>query len=339
MSYLDVVMLILLIAFFAVSKSIKNENSVFDRDSTATIKGLAMLGIVLHHIHNRLLFSSPLLSSIGYLSTAIFFFISGYGNSLSINKNNPNFTWALRKFLKIYIPYFVIYWLYFISNCIFYPTKIPTFKETIQDIFTISLPNEISWFPKIIVLCFILHFLSKKVFSNNKILQCVLTIALLIIYVFFCWKIHLGKYWYNSVLCYPLGMLFATQKNKLLLLFNSQKKKNILLIITIILFGITYSSSFFKWYIQLPCALLFTCICFVYTMQFKIKTKFISWIGNNSFEFYLMHVSCVQIFSMLILKHHYLYTISVILGTILGVFIYEQCKKGLKSITQKPNRI
>ena len=185
MSYLDGIMVILLIAFFAISKSIKNENLVFDRDSTATIRGLAMIGIILHHIHNRLTFSSLLLASIGYLSTAIFFFISGYGNSLSINKKNPNFRWILKKISKIYIPFFVIYWLYFISNCIFYPEKIPAFREIIQDIFTISLPNEVSWFPKIIVLCFILHFLSKKAFSNNKTLQCIMITSSLIIYVFF----------------------------------------------------------------------------------------------------------------------------------------------------------
>ena len=70
-------------------------------------------------------------------------------------------------------------------------------------------------------------------------------------------------------------------------------------------------------------------------MQFKIKTKFISWIGNNSFEFYLMHVSCLQTFSMLIQKNHYLYTISVILGTLLGVFVYQQCKNRLKKYNTK----
>ena len=119
MSYLDIIMALLFFAFFVCSRQIGNY-TIFGRDSTDSLRGLAMLGIILHHIHNRLGLCSPIISQVGYLATGLFFFISGYGNMLSINKKNDiNVKWFVRKLLKIYVPFFVAYWFYYICNIIF----------------------------------------------------------------------------------------------------------------------------------------------------------------------------------------------------------------------------
>lgn len=54
MSFLDVIMVAFLVCFFAFTRPLEKDEHGFDRDTTATLRGLAMLGIVLHHIHNRL---------------------------------------------------------------------------------------------------------------------------------------------------------------------------------------------------------------------------------------------------------------------------------------------
>ena len=224
MSYLDIIMALLFFAFFVCSRQIGNY-TIFGRDSTDSLRGLAMLGIILHHIHNRLGLCSPIISQVGYLATGLFFFISGYGNMLSINKKNDiNVKWFVRKLLKIYVPFFVAYWFYYICNIIFYPCEVPTIKEMIQDIITISLPNEISWFPKIIVLCFLIHYLTRKAFSN-RIIQLATISMVICVYIVIMWKKGTGSYWYNSVLCYPFGIFVSLVKDSFLSSSILEKRK------------------------------------------------------------------------------------------------------------------
>ena len=66
MSFLDVIMAAFVVCFLGFTRPLEKGEQGFGRDTTATLRGLAMLGIVLHHIHNRFGYASPILSSIGY---------------------------------------------------------------------------------------------------------------------------------------------------------------------------------------------------------------------------------------------------------------------------------
>lgn len=326
MSHLDVILFVCIVIFLLFSRKI-DDGEAFERDSTSALRGLAMLGIVLHHIHNYFGLGSPILSQVGYLTTGLFFFISGYGNMLSMNKkDNIEVKWFVSKFFKIYIPFFVAYWFYYICNVIFYSSEVPTKREMIQDIFTISLPNQVSWFPKIIVLCFLLHYIAKKVFHNGMIQLGAITM-MLCIYIVIAYKKGMGWFWFNSVLCYPLGIWVSLIKDRFFEIINSRKKQCIFLICSIIIFTALFIGSRSFKTAQLFCALAFSIMCFAYTAIFKIKTQIMSWVGKNSFEFYLFHVACLQLFRKLISINHYYYTISVFVGTFFLVFIYLVIKR------------
>ena len=159
MGFLDVIFAIFMVAFLIYIRPIGEDDRGFGRDTTATLRGLAMLGIILHHIHNRFGAHSPILSTLGYLTTSLFFFISGYGNMISINKKNEvRSEWLYRKFFKIYRPFFAAYWLYYIMETFIYSDLRPSLKEAVFDMLTVSMPNQVSWFPKIILLCFLFHY-------------------------------------------------------------------------------------------------------------------------------------------------------------------------------------
>lgn len=91
MSFLDIILAVLVIAVLLVSKPLPSKEDVFSRESTASLRGVAMLGIMLLHIHSALGLLSPVLLQVGYLATGLFFFISGYGNTISLNKKEPGF--------------------------------------------------------------------------------------------------------------------------------------------------------------------------------------------------------------------------------------------------------
>lgn len=331
MSFLDAVLLLFICVPIAASR--KNVgNVIFDRESTATLRGIAMLGIILHHVHNVLGYHSIVITSVGYLATGLFFFISGFGNTLSMRrKPHLPITWFVEKFKKIYIPFFVVYWVYFCSIVFQYHNQAPQFSDVVFHLVTVTLPNQVSWFPKIILLCFFLHGIVKLLFKQESI-QILVMSAALCVYAALMWKLKVGDFWYDSVLCYPLGAVVATQEQRIAKLINSYRKKSIALVCALLFFILFFAASQFHISLRIPCAFAFSVSCFIYTMLFVCKTCFISWIGNNSFEFYLIHIACLQIFSNVIPLSPILYTACVFCGTIVGVYLYLTVKKGLLKV-------
>ena len=113
MTFLDGILALICISMVFFTKTIESNNTYFERRTTNSLRGIAMLAIVLHHIHNNLGFWSPVMSQVGYLATGLFFFISGYGNTLSIEKREClKLSWLIDKIKKIYIPFIWAYVLY-----------------------------------------------------------------------------------------------------------------------------------------------------------------------------------------------------------------------------------
>ncbi len=294
-----------------------------------------MLGIILHHIHNRFGLNSPILSGVGYLTTGMFFFISGYGNMISMNKRESvDFKWLLNKFLKIYIPFFVCYCLYYVVLVWLYPVMVPSVTEVLKDICTISLPNQVSWFPKIIVFCFAIHWICKKI-SKNAVMQTGLISVILVCYVAVMWKLGYPSYWYNSVFCYACGAFIALVGKRLSTHVVTLTRRILLFGISLCVFGVLYLVSFRMSNISILCSSAFSMVCYLYTFLFNTKTKGFSWIGNNSFEFYVFHAVCLQLFCNFIPTYKVAYTICVILTSVVFVYLYLRIKNAyLKNNSQ-----
>ena len=333
MSMLDLFVFLPVIILLIMSRFPDNE-SIFSRDSTATLRGVAMIWIIVHHIQGRSAFGgSPLLTPIGYLATGLFFFISGYGNTLSIEKkysapNSIKLNWLLEKLKKIYIPFFIVYFISYLYVLISSPSELPSVKNTIIEIFTVSLPNNPVWFTKIILLCFLLNWIFKKIFAKSAPYTVFITVGIaLFAYVICMIILKADGYWSNSVLCYPLGIIAAINKDSILKTINTKGKKYMFLVFSSVTFIIVFLCTTFLGYMQIPAALLFSVMCLSYTAIFNSKTRFLAFIGNNSFEFFLVHLACLNNFYGLISVNKYLYVFTVIAVSIAAVFIYVRIRK------------
>lgn len=329
---LEAIMIISIIFFCLHCKALKEKQDVFSRFSTNSIKGLAMIGIILHHIRNSLGASSFLLGAAGYIGTGIFFFISGYGNELSLVKfSNVSAKWLGKKIKKIYFPFIVCYVLWIVY--LLFSERLFTFKEILGDVLTVSLPNMINWFPKVILLCFILHWICVKYIKKVK-LRSAAIFAIVLVYVVVLKFAHAPDYWYLSVMCYPLGILFTNRKSFMTYNILDNKSLNSKIKKLILVGGITvnimllFLSSKIN-IISIAVSMSFSIFCFVYFSFFEAKTKFLSWVGENSFECYLFHLLTIQVLSRLIEMSSVLFILLVPITTFLLVFIYDRLITGI----------
>ena len=337
MSYLDLIFGLFVIAFLAFARIFRGQNNQgFGKDTTASIRGIAMIGIILHHIHSRFQGQSPILAATGFLGTGIFFFISGYGNMLSINRREDSvkIDWFLKKLVKLYIPFFVAYWIYFCVLELFYKDLVPSVKEILIDLVTASLPNKDSWFIKIILLCFLVHWIAKNLFSDC-FKQNLFIFVVIAIYVIVMWRMHVKTQWYTSPICYPIGCIVAKPKLLNKILTYLKEKKVFSFVIFLLAFFAAMVLTRKIWAVTLVCPVLLSLACYYFSFIFEVKTRFLSWIGNNSFEFYILHYACLQGFYNLYDINKLYYTIGVLLSACALVYIYLFVKGRIMSLSGK----
>lgn len=72
--------------------------------------------------------------------------------------------------------------------------------------------------------------------------------------------------------------------------------------------------------------------CYFYTYLFKTRTRFLAWVGNDSFEFYIFHYIFLKLFSKVYDVNKYFYAAGVLFCTIILVYIYLAIKNYKKKV-------
>lgn len=344
------IIVIALVVMF--SHSIKNNGIFLEKQTTEVIKGVAMMFIIVHHILNVIGYPIGLgfIGTFGYISTGIFFFLSGYGNWISSSKtNNISIDWLKRRIIRLYVP-FVLCFVAMVTltgvlrKFIDYDLK-P--NRVFFDFFTFTLPGMVNWFPKVFIISIVLFYLVCK-FINSDYLRIIIIALLTLIYVIICsFFLKTESFWYNSIPCFSLGCVVAKYRNRIINILVKCKDKVVIVLIivtSIVLFAWSYASGKYYWELfrfQIVHAIIVCIVCALFTYIFRCKSKFLEYCGKNSFEIYLFHVvfwSTLKNFNINV----YMYTISIYLGTFICVFMYNQVKKkfiyGYNAVIAKKSR-
>lgn len=206
----------------------RNIRLALEKDDTYSLRGICMLLIIVHHLfqysvskygveYNNVV--ALILQNIGYLSTSVFFLLSGYGLSGSIHRNKPvNCRYIYTNIKKLISP-FVFISIIDIIFCII-ESEIEVNKVLIN-FFTLSLSSGGGfWFMKVIFVLYTSTLAAYKLIPNDRFVASII-LLLVVIYIICAISFHIGSQWYNSILCFPIGILVSTYKeNNFLLSFS-----------------------------------------------------------------------------------------------------------------------
>lgn len=266
--------------------NISEKKDFFDRISTSLIRGICMIFIMLHHsfqhgLSDALQFGSiqsKALRDAGYLCTSVFFMLSGFGLYMSIQNKSFNLsnTYIKNKFLKLFVPfllYFFVYW--FIS----YSRNLVSWDDLLF-VFLLSLPNgEPIWFFIVITFVYLVTF---SIF-RYKIVHPIYVITLsVLIYAVVVRASMIGLHWYNSIICFPAGLLIA-KYYAYLKSYASYKY----LILIFLLFLLNYPKA------QCFSGILFSLIFLIVFRYIPFQAcrifNWLKFIGDNSLLFFFSH--------------------------------------------------
>lgn len=312
----------------ALPKKIYNPGFI-SKDNTNLLRGVCVLLILIHHFSQQLFDVSYLkpFKYIGVFAVALFFFLSSYGMTVSLTKN-PDYlkNFLFKRFSKIYIPYLIINTITLIIMVLFYDASY-TILDVVLFVSGFKLIDASLWFVHRILIYYIVFYLSFKFFSKKKALISVFLFT--IVYCVICFQFGRGIWEFRTAFSFPLGILFGLYHNKIYKLATSNYIK-ITALCALCFFSTVYLYGFTDVYPLITSALtaVFSILLvLLLLMKVNIVSKPFSFLGNISYEIYLVHMK-VLVISYSIVHITQSYFLYVYLGiVVLVAFLFNKMLK------------
>lgn len=308
-------------------------------DTTKKEKGIAAILIVLHHLSQRVKVSGPfvILGYIGFILVAVFFFISGYGLSYGAQYKHDYFKGFFRKRLfPVLVPYWIVNTIYIVFDLI--KGTVFTPMEYVLSFVGVGTITG-TWFVTSILIMYIIFwiaFISKKSYS-------ILGLCL-IGYCIICFNLNLHSSYTASIAAFALGVLWNKIDRRTISWIRERYYLKLLIILGtfgMMFFGrlVLSAKGFNNVILQMilrnfiSVLFIFVLVAVTQTVQFTGKT--LEWLGNISYELYLVHG---MLLSMLSGLNPNVYMVAVLGGgLLLSTLLWKIDKRLIKRIIIRNN--
>lgn len=256
-----------------------------NRRYTYFLRGVCMLLIVVAHTANEfpLLLQEWHLGSIwllGRYATGIFFFLSGYGLTFSLGSNDVDRTYITRHLRNLLLPY-LIFWLFYFTMglCVgHFATDAPLLKEFLS----LKMPGVDTWFLRTILALYLIYMVAARFAKPHA---ATIVNATVVAYTILAASLGIDGWWWNTILCFPLGILFARHPKL------SQIKCTPLVLIALVALLVAFQKFVPLHFVEEICPPMVCCLIFAYlstNVKVSQNKSVMVFIGRSSLYMYLM---------------------------------------------------
>lgn len=326
-------LLLIIITLYKCKFNFKNFNKDYlSIEKTKCINGFFVIIIFLSHVKKYFTLEDIWYNSyylkintfIGQLMVTTFLFFSGFGIMESIRNKKEKYVNSIpkKRILNTFINFDFAVLLFLLCN-LFIGKKYNLSRLFLSFMGWSSIGNS-SWYIFAILILYAITWICFKVFDKNNLKGIIGTTILSLFFISFL-KLFKEPYWYNTILCYPAGMLFSHYKNKIENLICENNKTYLFIsAICITTFILLYKFSTSLLIYELL-AILFVVLILLLCMKFSFKNKILNYLGNNVFWIYML-----QRIPMMLLRfykvHKYNQFLFVIICFILTILLTELVK-------------
>lgn len=271
------------------------------REMTTCINGIFILLVFMSHFNQYVRYSVPfdlwyarMIGKVGQLMVTTFLFYSGYGIMESIKQKGKNYILRIPKkriFGTLY-KFIIAVNIFAIMAHYNFPLK----RLLLSFIGWSSIGNS-NWYIFVILMLYLFVYINFSVFGNDYRKGCVGVLVCTLLYIVIITKytkvIHC---WYDTALCFPVGMFVSLHKEKLIHFFQKRYKAISFLVGGIVLY-LCLKNFFVHYHIVSKKGIwifqnmfyIFAVLLIVYiTTNVYIKNEILFWFGNNLFSFYIL---------------------------------------------------
>lgn len=275
--------LIVFISIYFIVKCNYKRIIFLSKEHTIAIKGLAIILVVLCHIGGAsgMRYFTPL----GGIGVSIFLIVSGYGLSLSYEKNGLEQYWS-KKITAVLIPYMIIE---IISICF---RGSSTLRTILLDLFIVGSKHPYGWYMKCLLFWYATFYIIMKLNITSKSKLYLLNIISIIM------LFNKNELWAEQAFSFYIGVILAYNRSEIINMIEKNRvMPHLLLFIGILFLAIKqisivrmspyYVLNIVQLFIKLNIA--FALIIYMYTYSNIIKVEMLSKVGYISYSLYLIH--------------------------------------------------
>ncbi len=361
-----IIFILILVAIMCSGLTVAKKNEFFEDymspKNTSTVNAIFSVLIFISHATNYI-GNENLTSALDepYVSLKVFLhqlvvvtylFFSGYGIMESIKKKGTSYVKAMpvHRLFKLWYHFAIVILMYTVLRVGIQGIKYDIGHYLLSFIGYTTIGNS-NWYLLVTFALYIIVICSFLIFRKNKILATALVCVLSFLFIVFERKMGLATQYYNTVICFPLGMIFSLIKpyvDKILM-------KNDLIWYTGFVGSVAVFSycsihrhdlisveggklvkeiaSFVSYELFISFALVMLVIGM---MKINIKSTVLDWFGEHIFSFFIL-----QRIPMLLLRHlgfadnNYTFIIFSFFGTIVLCMFYDEAMARLDRIIFK----
>ncbi len=305
------------------------------KESTNAVNGIFAFLIVMGHFVTYYTqysaFDLPYIevrSFLGQMVVSTFFVYSGYGIYESIKRKGPGY---VAEYPKNRIPKLVLHLdvavVVFLILFLILGYEVTPLKFLLSLIGWDYIGNN-NWFIFATLVFYLITFVSFMVFRKNKVLPLVAVSVLTVVYITVIMNFK-PTYWYNSAICFPVGMWYSFFKDKT---EKAVMKNNLTycfsLVLTAGLFiGVRcYWGGFANTVSYLFSCVLFALSIILITMKIKFGNRILDWLGNHAFSIYMLQrIPMIVLFKTGFLQTHpYISFVITVMVTIITAELFDR---------------
>lgn len=225
------------------------------------------------------------------LIVTTFLFYSGYGIWVSLKTKKD----YLQKFPK---RIFKVWFQFVIAVCLFLFLNL--FKGKVYSIPTILLSfmawqsvGNSNWYILAILVLYTLSYIGGRMTRKDSLTTIIFVTTGCCVYVIMLILCGKGNWYYNTIFCYPLGMLFGKYEHKIRTLLEKADTYLMIVVSCVAAFIVSYLYTLrchgVIWLMMVELrGIFFVLLAILATSRIKIGNPVLNWLGKHTFEIYIL---------------------------------------------------
>ena len=260
------------------------------------------------------------------LIVTTFLFYSGYGILVSLKTKKDYLQKFPKRIFKVWLQFAVAVCLFLFLNL--FMGKVYSIPTILLSFTAWQSVGNSNWYILAILVLYALSYISGLMTSQDSLKTIIFVSVGCYVYVVVLILCGKGSWYYNTIFCYPLGMLFGEYEQKVRMLLEKTDTYLMIVVGCATAFAVSYLYTLkchgVIWLVMVELrGIFFVLFVVLATSRIKIGNPVLHWLGKHTFEIYIL-----QRLPMIALSgigmNQYVYFLICAVVTGLAAFLYQK---------------
>ena len=231
-----------------------------------------------------------------------------------------------KRIIKVWLRFAVAVCLFLFLNLLL--GKVYSTSTTLLSLMAWESVGNSNWYILAILVLYILSYIGGRITSQDSLATIIFVTTGCCIYVVMLILCGKGSWYYNTIFCYPLGMLFGKYEHNIRTLLEKTDTYLMIVVGCAVMFTASYLCAMryrgVIWLLMVELrGIFFVLLVILATSRIRIGNPVLDWLGKHTFEIYIL-----QRLPMIALRgigvNQYVYFLICAAVTGLAAFLYQK---------------